>query len=133
MTKYAVRLKEETKTDFLRLLGFKDEDFELDPEGNPITVWVTTSLSMDDLLEFEMVEDVVEANEQPPTSRIIHARFKQVTESMKADKFYDNHTREECGIEWERRYEILKAAQGLGEMLKSEEITPDDIKRMREE
>jgi len=66
MTRYAVRLKDEpgVKENFLRALGFKDEDFELNPEGNPITVWVTTSLSMSDLYEFDTVEDVVEAIEQ---------------------------------------------------------------------
>ena len=61
MNKYAVRLKGITREEFLCALGFRDEDFELDPEGNPVTVWVTTSLSMSDLLEFEGVEDVVEA------------------------------------------------------------------------
>lgn len=61
MNKYAVRLKENTKNDFLRALGFRDEDFELDPEGNPVTVWITTSLSISDLYEFDCVEDVVEA------------------------------------------------------------------------
>lgn len=61
MNKYAVRLKENTRDEFLRALGFRDEDFELDPEGNPVTVWVTTSLSMSDLYEFDCVEDVVEA------------------------------------------------------------------------
>ena len=65
MTKYCVRLKNEpeAKNNFLRALGFKDEDFELDPEGNPVTVWVTTSLSMSDLYEFDTVEDVVESVE----------------------------------------------------------------------
>ena len=64
MTKYAIRLKDvpNAKENFLRALGFRDEDFELDPEGNPITIWVTTSLSMSDLYEFDVVEDVVEAS-----------------------------------------------------------------------
>jgi hypothetical protein len=62
MNKYAVRLNGITREDFLCALGFKDEDFELDPEGNPSTVWVTTSLSASDLLSFNGVEEVVEAS-----------------------------------------------------------------------
>lgn len=36
-------------------------------------------------------------------------RSSRVTASMEADKFYDNHTREECAIEWRRRYDDLKS------------------------
>lgn len=61
MNKYAIRLNGITKQDFLCALGFRDENFELDPEGNPTTVWVTTSVPMSDLLAFDGVEDVIEA------------------------------------------------------------------------
>jgi len=61
MNKYAVRLNGITREEFLCVLGFKDEDFELDPEGNPSTVWVTTTVSMSDILSWEGVEEVVEA------------------------------------------------------------------------
>ena len=32
-------------------------------------------------------------------------RYADVTHSMEADAFYDTHTREECKIEWRKRYE----------------------------
>lgn len=37
-------------------------------------------------------------------------RYAAVTASMEADNFYATHTREECKVEWGRRYEALKAA-----------------------
>jgi len=64
MNKYLVSLDGISRDDFLRALGFKDEDFIPDPEGNPTKVWVTTSLSMTDLLEMDGVEDVVDAIEE---------------------------------------------------------------------
>jgi hypothetical protein len=38
-------------------------------------------------------------------------RSKQVRESMQADNFYANHTREECKAEWHKRYDALKKGQ----------------------
>jgi len=35
-------------------------------------------------------------------------RYAKVSQSMEADHFYSNHTREECRIEWRRRYDQLK-------------------------
>ena len=35
-------------------------------------------------------------------------RYTRVTASMEADDYYSNHTREECRIEWARRYEEEK-------------------------
>lgn len=35
-------------------------------------------------------------------------RYRRVTQSMQDDGFYDNHTREECKVEWGRRYDRLK-------------------------
>ena len=35
-------------------------------------------------------------------------RYAQVTSSMEYDGFYNNHTREECRIEWKSRYDKLK-------------------------
>jgi hypothetical protein len=35
-------------------------------------------------------------------------RNKKVSQSMEADHFYSGHTREECRIEWRRRYDQLK-------------------------
>jgi hypothetical protein len=32
-------------------------------------------------------------------------RYRTVTESMESDDFYASHTREECRLEWKRRYE----------------------------
>jgi hypothetical protein len=34
-------------------------------------------------------------------------RYKLVSESMEDDGFYDSHTREECRVEWGKRYDIL--------------------------
>ena len=69
MDKYCIRLKQSekkelTKENFLRALRLNDTGFVLDPEGNPVTVWVTTSLPMKDLFSFEEVEDVIEATEE---------------------------------------------------------------------
>lgn len=33
------------------------------------------------------------------------ALYVMVTESMEQDNFYDDHTREECAVEWRERYE----------------------------
>lgn len=41
-------------------------------------------------------------------------RYRKVTESMQADGYYSNHTREQCKVEWARRYEELKAADSKG-------------------
>jgi len=72
MTKYCVRLKDDykarvkwddkAKRDFLLVVGENDPDFELDPEGNRITVWITTTLSEGFLQSLDCVEDVVEAS-----------------------------------------------------------------------
>lgn len=35
-------------------------------------------------------------------------RYQQVTESMERDHYYDTHTREECRVEWRRRYDKEK-------------------------
>ena len=35
-------------------------------------------------------------------------RYEQVSRSMEADGFYDTHTREECAVEWGKRYDKLK-------------------------
>ena len=35
-------------------------------------------------------------------------RYRKVTESMQADDFYANHSREECKEEWRRRYDERK-------------------------
>lgn len=37
-------------------------------------------------------------------------RFETVSSSMERDGYYTGHTREECKVEWARRYEQLKAA-----------------------
>ena len=36
------------------------------------------------------------------------ARYAKVSESMEADKYYDNHSRQQCATEWARRYDVLK-------------------------
>lgn len=36
-------------------------------------------------------------------------RYEKVTNSMEQDGFYSSHTREECRIEWTKRYDNLKA------------------------
>lgn len=62
MGKYCVRLKDEqAKRNFLFVVGDNDPDFELDPEGNPITVWITTNLSQTFLESLSTVEDVITA------------------------------------------------------------------------
>lgn len=38
------------------------------------------------------------------------ARYSRVTSSMEADGYYVGHTREECRVEWRRRYEADKKA-----------------------
>ena len=35
------------------------------------------------------------------------ARYAKVSASMEFDNYYSNHTREECKVEWARRYEVL--------------------------
>ena len=64
MVKYCVRLKDtpNARRNFLCVVGENDPDFELDPEGNPVTVWITTTLSESFLSNLEVVEDVVVAN-----------------------------------------------------------------------
>lgn len=34
--------------------------------------------------------------------------YKMVSQSMEDDNFYDTHTREECRVEWAKRYTKLK-------------------------
>jgi len=34
-------------------------------------------------------------------------RYRAVTSSMEKDRFYDNHTRQECKEEWARRYDLI--------------------------
>jgi hypothetical protein len=36
-------------------------------------------------------------------------RYAATTASLQADDFYANHTREECRVEWARRYDEFKA------------------------
>ena len=36
------------------------------------------------------------------------ARYASVSKSMEDDDFYDCHTREECKIEWRKRYDERK-------------------------
>lgn len=40
-------------------------------------------------------------------------RYAQVSASMESDGFYSNHTREECRLEWRRRYDLLKSGDSL--------------------
>lgn len=89
MTKYAVRLKG-SKEHFLIALGERDEDFILDPESNPTTVWVTTTVPMHDMLKWEeLVEDVIESSEQ------IQKDIEELT----------GETFEDMGIDEEHLYE----------------------------
>lgn len=37
-------------------------------------------------------------------------RFSLVTDSMEADDYYRDHSREECAVEWRRRYLLLEEA-----------------------
>ena len=37
-------------------------------------------------------------------------RYQAVTDSLEADGFYANHTRQECADEWQRRYDAAKTA-----------------------
>lgn len=37
--------------------------------------------------------------------------FRLTVQSMEKDRYYDNHTLEECEKEWRRRYNLIK--QGL--------------------
>ena len=37
------------------------------------------------------------------------ARYAKVTASMVEDDYYATHTREQCGIEWRKRYAALVA------------------------
>lgn len=34
----------------------------------------------------------------------------QATDSMERDGYYDTHTREQCAVEWRRRYDAIKGA-----------------------
>jgi len=64
MNRYCVRLKDEqSKRNFLFVVGDNDPDFELEPEGNPVTVWIKTNLSVSFLESLsEVVQDVIESN-----------------------------------------------------------------------
>jgi len=64
MNRYCVRLKDEqSKRNFLCIVGENDPDFELEPEGNPVTVWIQTNLSVSFLESLsEVVQDVIESN-----------------------------------------------------------------------
>ncbi len=54
----------------------------------------------------------LEAHQVTPEPRdrfaMASQRFELVTQSMEADDYYRDHTREECRIEWRRRYDLLK-------------------------
>ena len=49
-------------------------------------------------------------HENPPAAfdPLARARGVEVVMQMEADGFYDNHTRQECAIEYHKRYEKLK-------------------------
>ena len=44
--------------------------------------------------------------EYDPTAK---DRYAAVSASMEEDNYYSNHTREECRLEWARRYNALKS------------------------
>jgi len=60
MTKYAVRFESaDCREDFLRLLGSEDPGARIDPEGNPVTVWIDTVLPLARVEAFDGVEHAV--------------------------------------------------------------------------
>jgi hypothetical protein len=40
-------------------------------------------------------------------------RYAQTSVSMENDGFYSNHTREECRLEWRRRYDLFESGGSL--------------------
>lgn len=49
------------KTSILASIQLRDKTLKIDPEGNPITIWITTRLPIQVMKEVLGVEDVVEA------------------------------------------------------------------------
>ena len=44
------------------------------------------------------------------------ARYAAVSASMESDGFYSGHSREQCRIEWRRRYDAIKESEHDSEM-----------------
>lgn len=55
-------------------------------------------------------------NPYPPLNPEYDPRAKnwslEATQSMEQEGFYDTHSREECAIEWRRRFDFLKQSAG---------------------
>ena len=47
----------------------------------------------------------------PQYDPLAAARYAKVTASMEDDRFYDAHSREECRVEWGRRYDDFKRGE----------------------
>ncbi len=52
----------EDKQKVIRAIQDKDSSSILDPEGNPVTLWIGTSLDMMTILDIEGVEDAVSSD-----------------------------------------------------------------------
>lgn len=61
------------KTAVMSGIGKRGKSYSLDPEGNPVTFWVTTWLSRAEICAIEGVEDAVEARKgSSPSAQPAH-------------------------------------------------------------
>lgn len=61
---FAVAFERGKKDQALEKIVQKDPDMYLDPESNPTRAWLTTSLSLEDILVIDGVEDAIISNTQ---------------------------------------------------------------------
>ncbi len=63
-TTYTIRTDRGAKKSVLKAILKKDRKAKVDPEGNPVTAWVTTNLSINDIEGIDGVEDVIKSSKQ---------------------------------------------------------------------
>jgi len=59
---------------------------------------------------FQNLHENIPAPFNPLVDHKAAGRYSKVTRSMEVDGWYSNHSREECKVEWARRYDALKGA-----------------------
>lgn len=60
-TKYALAIARDSRDEVLAAIKKSDPKAQADPEGNPVRMWVTTTLTAGELMGIPGVEDVVES------------------------------------------------------------------------
>ncbi|KKL84848.1 hypothetical protein LCGC14_1960630 [marine sediment metagenome] len=66
---YTIRTDRGAKKSVLKAILKKDRKAKVDPEGNPVTAWVTTNLSISDIEGIDGVEDVIRSFKQEQSRR----------------------------------------------------------------